>query len=61
MVSGNKKPLDEKLSRSVFVQFCISIIEMSHCLPTREDWFLQWVPERREVEVDIDFAPVASL
>ena len=28
---------------------------MSQCLPSGEEWIFQWVPDRREVEVNIDF------
>ena len=55
MVPGNKKPLDEKLSQFVFVQFCIFIIEMSQCLPSGEEWIFHLVPDRQELGVDIDF------
>ena len=55
MVPGNKKPLDEKLSQFVFVQFCIFIIEMSQCLPSGEEWIFESVPDRQELGVDIDF------
>ena len=61
MVSDSKKPLDEKLSRFVFVQLCIFIIEMSQCLPSGEEWMSQRVPERREVEVNIDFSQSVSV
>ena len=62
MVSDSKKPLDEKLSRFVFVQLCIFIIEMSQCLLSGEEWISQRVPERREVvEVNIDFSQSVSV